>query len=225
MADCDWLRDEPHSFGVCEERNFTARVKSYAWKEEEQRVTIIGRREGDEFKIYIPNILRPCKTGVEVQCGIAIDLSEYIDLFLDLKCTFTSTMMFYDENLQTSIVIPAVAKLQQVENKTFLGILPVKGTLPNENRFTANNEIQFGVMNTTITLNLNLFDMLLDNDDDDDDEDMSDGEDEPVDVEGKYEGDYIGFVPKSESEISTLKSRFAIGQLWNCKVIRCLAKC
>ena len=162
MGTYEHLRYEPYSFGVCEERSFTAKVKSPAWEVEEQRVVMLGRREGEELKIYIPKFQGMCKTGVEIQCSVEIDLSDYVDIFFDMNYAFAVSLMFYNVDLESTIVIPAAAKLGIAENKTILSLLPTKGTLFNENRFTVNQEVLFGVMDATIILNTNLFDMGID---------------------------------------------------------------
>ena len=160
MADCEWLKNEPHSFGECEERNLSVRVKSSAWKVEEQRATIIVRSEGDELKFHIPKILGVCKTGVEVNCSVEIYVTDYIDMDIEEEeelLAFTSSMMVYNEDLQTSIVVPAMAILKKnIGGETMLVFGPVKGPILNLNCFTARQEVNFGVMDTTITINKTL---------------------------------------------------------------------
>ena len=160
MADCEWLKNEPHSFGECEERNLSVRVKSSAWKVEEQRATIIVRSEGDELKFHIPKILGVCKANVEVNCSVEIFVTDYIDMDIEEEeelLAFTSSMMVYNEDLQTSIVVPAMAILKKnIGGETMLVFGPVKGPILNLNCFTARQEVNFGVMDTTITINKTL---------------------------------------------------------------------
>ena len=192
MGDYEYLKYEPHSFGACKERNFIAKVKSSAWKEEEQRVTILGRKEGDEYKIYIPKILRACKIYEKVDCTVTVDLSEFIDIFFDLNYAFASTVVIYHIPSQKEYSFPAAAKLRNAEGKTFLSFLP-NGLLPNENNLTINSEALFGIMGMTITINFNLFDMCAEvkedyeESDEEEDDDIMTDDNEP-DVPGEEEG-------------------------------------
>ena len=189
MGDYEYLKYEPHSFGACKERNFTAKVKSSIWKEEEQRVTILGRKEGDEYKIYIPKILGACKVNEVADCTLTVDLSEFIDIFFDLNYTFAASMVIYDMTFRTEYSFPAAAKLRNAKDKTFLNFLPSKGILPNDNLISIESEALFGIMGMTITINFNLFDMCADVKEDyeeseEEDDDIMSDDNEPGEEEG-----------------------------------------
>ena len=100
MGDYEYLKYEPHSFGTCKEQNFTAKVKSSIWKEEEQRVTILGRKEGNEYKIYIPKILGACKVNEVADCSIDIKnrTKEDVENYLLLK--ICESIHFVDETMK-----------------------------------------------------------------------------------------------------------------------------
>ena len=249
MGDYEYLKYEPHSFGVCKEQNFTAKVKSSIWKEEEQRVTILGRKEGDEYKIYIPKILGACKVNEVADCTLTVDLSEFIDIFFDLNYTFAASMVIYDMTFRTEYSFPAAAKLRNAKDKTFLDFLPSKGILPKDNLISIESEALFGIMGMTITINFNLFDMCTDvkedyeESDEEEDDDIMTDDNEPGEEEGGgsgggdnpggsdddsdfiYDDDYIGFLPTSESELIELAITYDIPTTMILKKIRWLVSC
>ena len=204
MGDYEYLKYEPHSFGACKEQNFTAKVKSSIWKEEEQRVTILGRKEGDEYKIYIPKILGACKVNEVADCTLTVDLSEFIDIFFDLNYTFAASMVIYDMTFRTEYSFPAAAKLRNAKDKTFLDFLPSKGILPNDNLISIESEALFGIMGMTITINFNLFDMCTDvkedyeESDEEEDDDIMTDDNESNEEEGSGGGDNESNEPGEE---------------------------
>ena len=246
-TDYEYLRSEPYSFGECKELTYTARVKSDAWKVEKQSATLLCRREGNETKIYIPKILGSCKTDEEVDSTVVIYIPEELDLNGKIFA-FASTMMIYDEGLQSSIVVPALSMLSVQAGHTIIQFLPANGSFC----FTAAKEVIVGIMETTITLNQSMIEIYSNFEDDiemDDNEpgDEPGGEEpggnepggdepggnepggnEPVDPDPDDPHDddnYIGFMTTSESKLNELITAYEVPTTWTYKVIRCLAYC
>ena len=160
-TDYEYLRSEPYSFGECKELTYTARVKSDAWKVEKQSATLLCRREGNEIKIYIPKILGSCKTDEEVDSTVVIYIPEELNLNEKIFA-FASTMMIYDEGLQTSIIVPALSMISVQAGHTIIQFLPANGSFC----FTAAKEVIIGIMETTITLNRTMIEIYSDFEDD-----------------------------------------------------------
>ena len=160
-TDYEYLRSEPYSFGECKELTYTARVKSDAWKVEKQSATLLCRREGNEIKIYIPKILGSCKTDEEVDSTVIIYIPEELNLNEKIFA-FASTMMIYDEGLQSSIIVPALSMISVQAGHTIIQFLPANGSFC----FTAAKEVIIGIMETTITLNQSMIEIYSNFEDD-----------------------------------------------------------
>ena len=246
-TDYEYLRSEPYSFGECKELTYTARVKSDAWKVEKQSATLLCRREGNEIKIYIPKILGSCKTDEEVDSTVIIYIPEELNLNEKIFA-FASTMMIYDEGLQSSIIVPALSMISVQAGHTIIQFLPANGSFC----FTAVKEVIVGNMETTITLNQSMIEIYSNFEDDiemDDNEpgDEPGGEEpggnepggdepggnepggnEPVDSDPDDPHDddnYIGFMSTSESKLNELITAYEVPTSCTYKVIRCLAYC
>lgn len=244
-TDYEYLRSEPYSFGECKELTYTARVKSDAWKVEKQSATLLCRREGNETKIYIPKILGSCKTDEEVDSTVVIYIPEELNLNEKIFA-FASTMMIYDEGLQSSIVVPALSMISVQAGHTIIQFLPANGSFC----FTAAKEVIIGIMESTITLNRTMIEIYSDIEDDiemDENEPGGNvpggeepggnepGGDEPGGGEsgGGIEPDddlhdddnYIGFIATSDSELNKLITTYNVPTTYHYKVIRCLASC
>ena len=231
-TDYEYLRSEPYSFGECKELTYTARVKSDAWKVEKQSATLLCRREGNETKIYIPKILGSCKTDEEVDSTVVIYIPEELDLNGKIFA-FASTMMIYDEGLQTSIVVPALSMISVQAEHTIIQFLPAYGSFC----FTAAKEVIIGIMETTITLNQSMIEIYSNFEDDIEMDDNEPGDEpggnepggnEPVDPDPDDPHDddnYIGFMSTSESKLNELITAYEVPTSWTYKVIRCLAYC
>ena len=246
-TDYEYLRSEPYSFGECKELTYTARVKSDAWKVEKQNATLLCRREGNEIKIYIPKILGSCKTDEEVDSTVIIYIPEELNLNEKIFA-FASTMMIYNEGLQSSIIVPALSMISVQAGHTIIQFLPANGSFC----FTAAKEVIVGIMETTITLNQSMIEIYSNFEDDiemDDNEpgDEPGGEEpggnepggdepggnepggnEPVDSDPDDPHDddnYIGFMSTSESKLNELITAYEVPTSCTYKVIRCLAYC
>ena len=242
-TDYEYLRSEPYSFGECKELTYTARVKSDAWKVEKQSATLLCRREGNEIKIYIPKILGSCKTDEEVDSTVVIYIPEELNLNEKIFA-FASTMMIYDEGLQTSIIVPALSMISVQAGHTIIQFLPANGSFC----FTAAKEVIVGIMETTITLNQSMIEIYSNFEDDIEMDDNEPGGDEPGGEEpggnepggdepgGNEPGgnvpddphdddNYIGFMTTSESKLNELITAYEVPTSWTYKVIRCLAYC
>ena len=242
-TDYEYLRSEPYSFGECKELIYTARVKSDAWKVEKQSATLLCRREGNEIKIYIPKILGSCKTDEEVDSTVIIYIPEELNLNEKIFA-FASTMMIYDEGLQSSIIVPALSMISVQAGHTIIQFLPANGSFC----FTAAKEVIVGIMESTITLNQSMIEIYSNFEDDIEMDDNEPGGDEPGGEEpggnepggdepgGNEPGgnvpddphdddNYIGFMTTSESKLNELITAYEVPTTWTYKVIRCLAYC
>ena len=247
-TDYEYLRSEPYSFGECKELTYTARVKSDAWKVEKQSATLLCRREGNEIKIYIPKILGSCKTDEEVDSTVIIYIPEELNLNEKIFA-FASTMMIYDEGLQSSIIVPALSMISVQAGHTIIQFLPANGSFC----FTAAKEVIVGIMETTITLNQSMIEIYSNFEDDIEMDDNEPGGDEPggeepggnepgsdepggnepggnepvdSDPDDPHDDDnYIGFMSTSESKLNELITAYEVPTSCTYKVIRCLAYC